>query len=119
VALRLYLDMDSLDSRVAQALRRSGMDVLTSADAGNQLLPDDAQLAFATAQERIVFTANRGDFARLHRQRMEAGRTHAGVIVRVNQALPVGDQIRGLTRIAEAFEQQPTTNIFEYLENWL
>ncbi len=119
MSLRLYLDMDSLDSRLVQALRRSGMDVLLSPEAGNERTPDEEQLAYATSQGRVLYTGNRGDFARLHKRWMESGRSHAGIIVRGRHRTSVGDQLRGLTRIAGAFEQQPTTDRFEYLENWL
>ncbi len=119
MALRLYLDMDSLDSGLVQSLRRSGIDVLTSPEAGNQRTPDEKQLAYATDGGRVVYTGNRGDFARLHKRWMESGRSHAGIIARGRQRTSVGDQLRGLTRIAGAFEERPTTNMFEYLENWL
>lgn len=54
---------------VVQFLRAFGHDVLTSLDAGkaNQRIPDEAVLAFAIAQNRILLTINRKDFIKLHR----------------------------------------------------
>ena len=65
--------------QIVEALRRLGHDVLTSFEAGNanQGIPDDAVLAFAKSENRIVLTFNRIDFIRLHLQNPE----HAGIIV--------------------------------------
>jgi len=117
--LRLYVDMDSLDHYVVGALRSAGIDVLTSPEAGNERALDERQVAFATAAGRAVYTANRADFARIHKERMTGGRSHAGIIVRADQRMPIGDQIRALRRLCEAHEPEAGVNLFEYLEDWL
>lgn len=60
-------------------LRRLGHDVLTSQEAGQagQALPDEAVLAFAQANNRLVLTLNRKHFIRLHTLQPP----HAGIIV--------------------------------------
>jgi Domain of unknown function (DUF5615) len=62
-----------------EILRSMGHDVLTSYEAGqaNQGIPDDAVLAFATAENRAVITFNRDDFIKLHR----SGIAHGGIVV--------------------------------------
>ena len=74
---RLFADEDFPLPVVAE-LRALGHDVLTTLDAGLAGVgtPDPDILAEATRLGRAVLTANRGDFARLHR----ADPTHAGVI---------------------------------------
>lgn len=64
---------------VVEELRRLGHDVLTSFEAGNagQAIPDEAVLAFATAQRRAVLTINRKHFIRLHKEQPK----HAGIVV--------------------------------------
>ena len=59
-------------------LRALGHDVLTVQEAGkgNQGIPDDEVLQFATLLERAVLTLNRRDFVKLHRQDSH----HAGII---------------------------------------
>jgi predicted nuclease of predicted toxin-antitoxin system len=54
---------------VVEFLREFGHDVLTSLEAGNanKRIPDDAVLAFAIAQNRVLITINRKDFIKLHR----------------------------------------------------
>jgi hypothetical protein len=60
-------------------LRRLGNDVLTIQETGraDRALPDEAVLAFAAEQQRILITLNRRHFIRLH----NAGEPHAGIIV--------------------------------------
>ncbi|MBA4181971.1 MAG: hypothetical protein C0506_15375 [Anaerolinea sp.] len=119
MALRLYLDEDSMDRRVFEALRRSGIDVIRSGDAGNRHLADELQLEYATQQGRAIYTANVRHFARIHRNWMAADRTHGGIILRYSQRLPVGEQIRGLTRICQSVSEQERLNFYDYIEGWL
>jgi len=60
-------------------LRRLGHDVLTIQETGraDQAMPDEAVLAFAAGQRRVLVTLNRRHFIRLH----HAGRPHAGIVV--------------------------------------
>ncbi|MBA4179462.1 MAG: hypothetical protein C0506_02640 [Anaerolinea sp.] len=115
--LRLYMDMDSLRPAVIRGLRANGTDVLTSAEAGHQRLSDERQLEFATAEGRAIYTANLVDFTRLHAAWMRAGRHHHGIIVRINQQLSVGDQIRALGHIGSAMPAG-LEDVLVYLENW-
>ena len=48
----------------------SGLDVLTTQEAGKRQQTDEAQLEYAVQAGRVFFTHNRGDFARLHGQRV-------------------------------------------------
>ena len=75
---RLYAD-ENFPLPVITELRRLGHDVLTAIEAGqaNQLIPDEAVLAFASAENRAVLTLNRKHFIRLHSQSSD----HAGIIV--------------------------------------
>lgn len=119
MSIRLYMDNDSLDSRVVKALRATGIDVLTTPDMGHQRLPDPEQLAFATAQGRVLYSANCGDFARLHRYWLRANRDHADIILRARQELSPGSQIRALSRICQEVAADDAVNTLLYVEGWL
>lgn len=97
---RLYSN-ENFPLPVVQELRRLGHDVLTVQEAGNadQAIPDDAVLAFATAESRSVLTLNRRDFIHLHKTQPN----HAGIIVCTYDADFVGQS----QRIHEAIEAQP------------
>ena len=53
--IRWYMD-EHAPRAVAQGLRRRGVDVQTTQEAGMLHAPDDLQLNFATRQGRAVFT---------------------------------------------------------------
>ncbi|MEX0781238.1 MAG: DUF5615 family PIN-like protein [Dehalococcoidia bacterium] len=57
--LRLYLD-ENVSQRIAEALVRLGLDVLTVRDAGRTSQPDEAQLAHAASLNRVLVTHDRG-----------------------------------------------------------
>lgn len=62
-----------------ETLRTLGHDVLTLLDIGlaGRAMPDDAVLAVAASEGRILVTLNRKHFIQLH----AAGHEHAGIIV--------------------------------------
>ena len=97
---RLYSN-ENFPLPVVQELRRLGHDVLTVQEAGNadQAIPDDAVLAFATAESRSVLTLNRRDFIHLHKTQPN----HAGIIVCTYDA----DFIGQAQRIHEAIAVHP------------
>jgi hypothetical protein len=81
-AVRLYLDEDSMRAGIVRALRARQVDVITAQDAdlvGRH--SDEEHVAYATEHGRVVFTFNRGDFARLHKTYIASGRHHAGIIL--------------------------------------
>ena len=77
---RLYLDEDVYYG-VAVGLRRRGVDVVTTVEAGKTGSSDEHQLEFANGEQRCLFTFNRGDFARLHSAIRRRGLEHCGIIV--------------------------------------
>ena len=73
--MSLYADED-FDHRVVARLHALGHDIVTVMDAGRRGLSDADQLAYATAQGRILITFNRADYHALHR----LGAAHAGIV---------------------------------------
>jgi hypothetical protein len=76
----VYLDED-VSVIVAAILQGRGFDSLTTRDVGQLGQPDSQQLTFAATNGRVLLTHNRVDFERLHREWLEAARSHAGIIV--------------------------------------
>lgn len=76
----VYAD-ENLDRLLIVALRARGVDVVTAREAGRLRAPDEQQLAYATSLGRVLLTHDRGDFRRLHRACLEAGRSHAGIAI--------------------------------------
>jgi hypothetical protein len=111
----LYFDHDSGANALVRALRERGVDVLTSVEAGNERLPDPEQLALADDAGRLLYTANTADYARLHAQWLQGGRSHAGIAVRTWQQTAVGSQLDGLLSICVANEPEDVRNRIFYI----
>jgi predicted nuclease of predicted toxin-antitoxin system len=89
VAFALYCDQNVMHRVVLNRLRAGGVDCLTSEEAGNRILTDEEQLAFAAEHDRTIVTFDKGDFSALHATWMAGLRTHAGMIILTTGRLPV------------------------------
>jgi hypothetical protein len=115
--IALYLDEDSEDRELAAALRRAGIKVLTTAEAGNRRLDDPAQLAFAADRGMAIVTANAKDFRPLHAEWLNAERIHAGIIIRF-QGITLREEIRRLTLLATTRSPEEMRGAVEFLSGW-
>lgn len=95
----LYIDEDAMAHALVQGLRARGVDVTTVIDEGMNERDDNAQLERAAQQRRVIYTFNVGDFCKLHRDYLAAGKSHAGIIVVYRQRYSVGEQIRRLIEL--------------------
>ena len=75
-----YLDED-VPVAVGAILEARGYSILTARDAQYLGRPDADQLAHATETGRALLTHNRVHFERVHSEWLEAGRSHAGILV--------------------------------------
>ncbi len=77
---------------------------------------DETQLAFATSEQRTIFTFNTRDFVQLHRERLEEGQEHSGIVV--SDQLQVGLLLRRLLKLLDARNSADMHNWLEFLSNW-
>ncbi|MHC5731962.1 MAG: DUF5615 family PIN-like protein, partial [Nostoc sp.] len=96
---RLYTDEDSNRRAIVQALRESGIDVITSLEANRLKYPDDEQLIWAREQGRVIYSGNVRDFYRLHTEFVTRGQPHAGILLMQQQRFSVGEQVRGILEL--------------------
>ena len=113
--IKIYLDED-VPLSFAQALINRGVDVLTTHQAGNARLSDDAQLAFAANAGRTLFTHNKEDFILLHNRYREKAKGHAGIIVA--DQLPVGMLLRRFMKLWFSLNPSDLEDRLEFLSNW-
>ncbi|MEZ4515316.1 MAG: DUF5615 family PIN-like protein [Chloroflexota bacterium] len=97
--LKLYIDEDSMDRDLVRALRARGADVLTAIEADMIGRSDKDHLLFATSQDRVLYSFNRGDFFHIHTQLIAEGIGHAGIVLARQQHYSVGDQMRRLLKM--------------------
>jgi len=101
---------ENVNNSVADGLRRRGVDVTTTQEAGLIGASDEVQLSFAFSQNRVIFTQD-NDFMRLH----HAGVNHAGIAYCIKESRTIGEIIRGLSLIWEVLEPEEMLGRVEYL----
>ena len=94
---------------MAAGLRRRGLDVMTTQEAGRCATGDRDQLRFAADAGRVLCTQDH-HFLVLHSD----GVGHAGLAY-VKQGTPIGVIIRGLVLVHDALEPDDMRNQVEYL----
>jgi predicted nuclease of predicted toxin-antitoxin system len=112
---RLYVDEDASESAVVIGLRARGVDLVTTSEAGRLGATDEEQLAYAATEDRAIYTFNTSDFARLHREFLERGRAHAGIIVIPEQRYSTGEKIRRVAALVQSMTAESIKNRIEYL----
>jgi hypothetical protein len=112
------MDENAMAVRVVAALRSRGVDVLTAAEAEMLEREDEDQLAFATAQARVLYTFNQGHFLQLHTDWSLAERAHSGIILARQKRYSDREQIRRLSRVTETLSAEDMRNRVEFLSRW-
>ena len=102
--IRFHLDENG-PSAIAEGLRRRGIDVTTTPDAGLMGATDEEQAAHALAEGRVIFTLDK-DFLAVH----AAGVPHAGIVYCRQGKRSIGQIIAGLTQIWETMEPDEMRN---------
>jgi predicted nuclease of predicted toxin-antitoxin system len=106
--IRFHLD-EHIDPAIAHALRRAGIDVTTTNEAGLRTQDDVAHLRFARDEGRVIVTRDQ-DFLRL----ANAGLDHSGVVFyTANQS--IREIIEGLILIYEVMLPSEMAEHVEYL----
>lgn len=77
----IYIDEDSMKQALVKALRSAAIDAITPSDVNRTGYTDEEQLGWATGEGRVIYTANIGDFCRIHSILMAQGGSHAGIIM--------------------------------------
>ena len=116
--LRLYLDEDAMARAVAHNLRQRGIDVTTVLEESRLGFPDNEQLDFAAAEDRVICTCNLRDFLVLHAEYLAQAKTHGGIILIHQQRFTIGEQVLRLLRLLQARSSEAMQNNIEFLSNW-
>ncbi len=100
-----------IDPKVASGLRLRGIDVLTAQEAGKLSGPDHEHLAFATQEERAIFTMDQ-DYLILHSQSND----HAGIVYAPQSRRPtVGECVRSLCLIHSVITAEEMVGHLEFI----
>ena len=103
--MKLLLD-ENLSPKVAEWLRATGIDAVHVRDRGILRASDREVLDKAFAEDRILVTANVGDFEKLARSR----EIHGGIVLVENGGLARDEQLELLRRVCDALGGQDMVN---------
>jgi len=107
--IRFHLD-ENCSKAIAEGLRRRGIDVTTTPEAGLMRAIDEQQAAYCLTSGRVLFTQD-ADFLRLN----AAGVSHAGIAYCAKDTKSIGELIEGLVLIWEICEAEEMAGHVEYL----
>lgn len=93
--ITFHLD-EHIDPAIADALRRHGIDVSTTVEAGLRTMNDDAQIAFIRNEQRVIVTSDK-DFLRFAGSNSD----HPGIVFLSSDPRSIGEIIDGLLLIHE------------------
>lgn len=102
--MKFYLDED-LTPRIAERLRKKGIDAVSAFEVGNIQISDREQLAYAAREGRCVVTRNARHFILLAREALRRQEPHAGIILcspRIS-GFEIGAITTALIQIAKRF----------------
>jgi len=114
--IKVYFDEDVPDG-VAVGLRLRGYDVQTAREAGRKGLSDREQVDYAVSQQRVIFSHNVADFMRFHRECLQTGDHHQGMIL--SKQRPVGEIVRALLRLLSGLKEEDVKNRVMWLSDWI
>ncbi len=107
--IRFYMDQN-FPGPVSRALARRGIDVLTAQDSDRCGFPDHDQLAFSTAEARVLVTFD-PDFPAMH----HAGVKHAGIAWCPERKHNIGGLVQALLLLHGVLNSDEMRNHLEYL----
>jgi hypothetical protein len=107
--IRFHLD-EHVPAAIAIGLRRRGVDVTTTGDAGLEGADDSAHIAFALGEGRVIVTHDR-DFPRHH----TGGVEHAGILYCYQSKYSIGDLLRAILLVHGCMSAEDLVGVLEYL----
>ena len=105
--VRFHLD-ESVESALADGLRRRSIDVTTTLEVGLLGASDEEQVAFALVEGRVIFTYD-ANFLRIHRR----GAEHAGIIYCHQGRRSIGEIVLALVKV---WEFQTDESMYKHVE---
>ncbi len=92
--------------------------MVTALDEGMIEREDEAHLAHAAEQGRVLYSFNVGHFHRLHTEWVQLARSHAGIILGRQQQYSIGGQMRRVLKLIATRSAEEMQNRVEFLSAW-
>jgi hypothetical protein len=112
---KLHLN-EHLSWHLAEQLRKYGFDVTSTLELGMTEDDDDAQLAFASSQQRAIVSINHKHFTPLHEQYLADGKEHWGIILSTEESVHI--YRRRLLRLLNTLSAEDLKNHIRWLNEF-
>ncbi|MBI2471204.1 MAG: DUF5615 family PIN-like protein [Planctomycetes bacterium] len=109
--MKYYLDED-LSPKIAEILRKHGMDAVSAHEIGMVQAEDKEHLKLAASEKRCLVTRNRNDFIRLTVQFFHEHRSHCGILI-IPHTLP-GDNFSLIARAIMKYDSKHPHEVPSY-----
>ena len=103
--MKYYLDED-ISPKVAELLRRTGVDAVSAHEKGMIGISDEEQMMAGTKEKRVLVTRNRDDFIMLTVRFFEDLRSHHGLII-IPHSIPGSNFSLLATILSEHAQKHP------------
>lgn len=108
-SIRFHVD-EQVNSRIARELRRRGIDVTTTVEAGLRTQSDESQLEFAPQEGRVIVTHD-DDFLSMASRNSD----HPGIAYCQQNTRSIGHIVESLVLIYEVYTSQEMLGRIEFL----
>jgi len=109
--MKFYFDED-LSPKIADILRKKGVDALSAHEIGAVEASDLQQLDFAAKEGRCLVTRNRDDFVKITLRFFNDHRPHHGILV-IPYTIP-GDQFSRMATLLKTFASNHPAGLTPY-----
>jgi hypothetical protein len=100
---------------LVDGLRDRNVDVMTALEADLIGSTDREQLDYAIQHERAIYSLNVSDFARLHKEYLDAGLEHFGIVLIPKQRYDIGEKIRRLVDLVHSTSAEEMRHQIRFL----
>ena len=111
--IKIYAD-ENVNGTIVNGLRRRGVEIQSTYEAGNLGIPDEIQLAYAVAQNACLFTHD-DDLLTIADQWQKIGKEHSGIIFVHQEKLTIGEIIGRIKLIVDILSPEEMKNHIEFL----
>jgi predicted nuclease of predicted toxin-antitoxin system len=111
--LKIYTD-ENVDIRVAEGLRRRGIEAASAHEEGCLGVEDEEHFARAAALKAAIFTHDH-HFVEIAMKKTQQGKEHYGVIFEEMHRASLGECIRRLALYADVLSAEEMMNVVEFL----
>jgi len=113
VKIKIYAD-ENVNGAIVNGLRRRGVDIQSTHEAGNLGITDEEQIAYAVAQNACLFTHD-DDLLTIADHWKKIGKEHFGIIFVHQENLNIGEIISRIKLIVDILSPEDMKNHIEFL----